>query len=173
MPLQCRYSIVSLQLHWIFPRKILFLITLHTTTHLHIPILSYFVLFTASYVGIQGMPGALSDRIQHLIGFLCEACGKKIASSIAFDRHRQYGYLRGTACYVLNDGSTRRQLVATKRVHRSSASLEKKSRLCLESEVQGTHIFYIRYRCYVYDIYDIPGNSRGVLREPFGICYIL
>jgi hypothetical protein len=75
------------------------------------------------------MSGALSDRLRHSIGFISEACGKKIASSIAFDRHRQSGYLRCTACYVLDDGSTRRQLVATKRAHMSSASLEKKQTL--------------------------------------------
>jgi hypothetical protein len=46
--------------------------TSYNTHHPHIPNLIYVVLFTASHAGMQGMPGALSDRLRHSIGFICE-----------------------------------------------------------------------------------------------------
>ena len=56
---------------------------------------------------------------------MCDACGKQFATSHAFDKHRTRpsGYLRGTACLVLDDGSTRTQLVATSRPTMSTATL--------------------------------------------------
>ena len=68
-------------------------------------------------------------RARHSVGFVCEPCGKKFASSAAFDRHRTCGYLRGTACFVGDEGSTKYQLVATKRNNVSTASLEKRKML--------------------------------------------
>ncbi len=46
------------------------------------------------------------------IGTVYDACGKKFATSYAFDQHRRSGYVIGTGCHVLDDGSTRSLLVA-------------------------------------------------------------
>jgi hypothetical protein len=69
------------------------------------------------------------------IGTVCEACGKHFATSDGFDQHRTSGYLVGTACHVLDDGSTRAQLVATSRQTMSTAILQK---LKLARRTHGT-----------------------------------
>ena len=47
------------------------------------------------------------------------------SSWYAFDQHRRSGYLIGTGCHVLDDGSTRSLLVATARPNMSTAMLQK------------------------------------------------
>ena len=89
----------------------------------------WIALLTAYMNCIYAMEAAAPVRARHSVGFVCEACCKKIASSAGFDRHRTCGYLRGTACYVGDDGSTKFQLVATKRNNMSTASLEKRKML--------------------------------------------
>ena len=51
-------------------------------------------------------------RVRRAIGTVCEACGKHFDTSDGFDKHRTSGYLVGTPCHVLDDGSTRAQLAA-------------------------------------------------------------
>ena len=63
-------------------------------------------------------------RVRRAIGTVCEACGKHFATSDGFDKHRTSGYLVGTPCHVLDDGSTRAQLVATSRQTMSTAMLQ-------------------------------------------------
>ena len=67
----------------------------------------------------------VAERVWQAIGTVCDACGKKFATSYAFDRHRTSGYLIGTPCYVVDDGSTRTHLVSTERVTMSTAMLQK------------------------------------------------
>jgi hypothetical protein len=55
------------------------------------------------------------QRARRAIGTVCEACGKHFDTSDGLDKHRMSGYLVGTPCHVLDDGSTRAQLVATSR----------------------------------------------------------
>ena len=64
-------------------------------------------------------------RVLSAIGTVCEACGKHFATSDGFDKHWTSGYLVGTPCHVLDDGSTRAQLVATSRQTMSTAMLQK------------------------------------------------
>jgi hypothetical protein len=64
-------------------------------------------------------------RARRAIGTVCEACGKHFATSDDFDQHRTSGYLVGTPCHILDDGSTRAQLVATSRQTMSTAMLQK------------------------------------------------
>jgi hypothetical protein len=54
-------------------------------------------------------------RFRRAIGTVpvCEACGKHFDTSDGVDKHRTSGYLVVTQCRVLDDGSTRAQLVAT------------------------------------------------------------
>jgi hypothetical protein len=59
------------------------------------------------------------------IGTVCEARGKHFETSDGFHNHRTSGYLVGTPCHVLDDGSTRAQLVATSRQSMSTAMLQK------------------------------------------------
>jgi hypothetical protein len=66
-----------------------------------------------------------AKRVRRAIGTVCDACGKQFASSYAFDKHRTCVYLKGTPCYVIDDGSTRTNLVATERVTMSTAMLQK------------------------------------------------
>ena len=54
-------------------------------------------------------------RVRRAIGTVCEACGKHFDTSDGFDKHRTSGYLVGTPCQVLDDGSTSAQLLATSR----------------------------------------------------------
>jgi hypothetical protein len=49
--------------------------------------------------------GPVPKRPRRAICIVCDACGKQFAASYAFDQHRRSGYLRGTACHVLDDGS--------------------------------------------------------------------
>ena len=68
-------------------------------------------------------------RVRRTIGTVCEACGKHFATSDGFDKRRTSGYLVGTPCHGLDDGSTRAQvpaqLVATSRQTMSTAVLQK------------------------------------------------
>ena len=64
-------------------------------------------------------------RVRRTIGTVCEACGKHCATSDGFDKRRTSGYLVGTPCHGLDDGSTRAQLVATSRQTMSTAVLQK------------------------------------------------
>jgi hypothetical protein len=66
-----------------------------------------------------------AKRVRRAIGTVCDACGKNFASSYAFDKHRTCPYLIGTPCFVLDDGSTRTNLVSTERVTMSTAMLQK------------------------------------------------
>jgi hypothetical protein len=70
-------------------------------------------------------PDPVTKSARRSIGTVCDACGKQFATSYAFDRHRTSGYLIGTPCHVLDDGSTRVHLVATDRVSMSTAMLQK------------------------------------------------
>ncbi len=54
-------------------------------------------------------------RVLQAISTVCEACRKHFDTSDGFDKHQTSGYLVGTPCHVLDDGSTRAQLVATLR----------------------------------------------------------
>jgi hypothetical protein len=45
-------------------------------------------------------------RVRRAIGTVCGACGKHFDTSDGFDQHRTSGYLVGTPCHVLDDGST-------------------------------------------------------------------
>jgi hypothetical protein len=74
-------------------------------------------------------------RVRRAIGTVCEACGKHFETSDGFDKHRTSGYLVGTPCHVLDDGSTRAQLVATSRQSMSTAMLQK---LKLARRTHGT-----------------------------------
>ena len=71
------------------------------------------------------MDPATAQRPRRGIGTQCDACGKQFATSYAFDQHRRSGYLIGTGCHVLDDGSTRSLLVATARPNMSTAMLQK------------------------------------------------
>lgn len=73
------------------------------------------------------MDPATAQRPRRGIGTQCNACGKQFATSswYAFDQHRRSGYLIGTGCHVLDDGSTRSLLVATARPNMSTAMLQK------------------------------------------------
>ena len=75
------------------------------------------------------------ERVRRPIGTVCEACGKHFDTSDGFDKHRTSGYLVGTPCHVLDDGSTRAQLVATSRQTMSTAMLQK---LKLARRTHGT-----------------------------------
>jgi hypothetical protein len=74
-------------------------------------------------------------RVRRAIGAVCEACGKHFDTSDGFDKHRTGGCLVGTPCHVLDDGSTRAQLVATLRQTRLTAILQK---LKLARRTHGT-----------------------------------
>ncbi len=67
----------------------------------------------------------VAKRVRRAIGTVCDACGKKFATSYAFDRHQTSGYLICTPCYVIDDGSTRIHLVSTERVTMSTGMLQK------------------------------------------------
>jgi len=71
------------------------------------------------------MDPATAQRPRRGIGTQCDACGKQFPTSYAFDQHRRSGYLVGTGCHVLDDGSTRSLLVATARPNMSTAMLQK------------------------------------------------
>ena len=75
-------------------------------------------------------------RVRRFIGTVCEACGKHFDTSDGFDKHRTSCYLVGTPCHVLDDGSTRAELVATSRQTMSTAILQK---LKLARRTHGTH----------------------------------
>ena len=74
-------------------------------------------------------------RARRVVGIVCAACGKRFDTSDGFDKHRTSGYLVGTPCHVLDDGSTRSILVATDRQTMSTAMLQK---LTLTRRTQGT-----------------------------------
>jgi len=59
------------------------------------------------------------------LGIVCDVCGKQFATSDGFDKHRTSGYLIGTPCHVLDDGSTRTHLVSSERATMSTAMLQK------------------------------------------------
>ena len=65
-------------------------------------------------------------RVWGAIRILCDACGKQFATSDGFDKHRKNGYLIGTPCHVLDDGSTRTHLVSSERATMSTAMLKLK-----------------------------------------------
>ena len=64
-------------------------------------------------------------RVRRALGTVCDACGKTFATSDGFDKHRTNGYLIGTPCHVLDDGSTRIHLVSSERATMSTAMLQK------------------------------------------------
>ncbi len=66
-----------------------------------------------------------AKRVRRAISTLCDARGKQFACSYAFDKHRTSSYLLGIPCYVIDDGSTRTNLVSTERVTMSIAILQK------------------------------------------------
>jgi hypothetical protein len=70
-----------------------------------------FLLFIATIMADDPAP----KRVRRAIGTVCEACGKHFDTSDGFDKHRTSGYLVGTPCQVLDDGSTSAQLLATSR----------------------------------------------------------
>ena len=90
-----------------------------------------FLLFIATIMADDPAP----KRVRRAIGTVCEACGKHFDTSYGFDKHRTSGYLVGTPCHVLDDGSTRAQLVATSRQTMSTAMLQK---LKLARRTHGT-----------------------------------
>ena len=72
-------------------------------------------------------------RVRRAIGTVCEACGKHFDTSYGFDKHRTSGYLVGTPCHVLDDGSTRAQVgptgghIAADNVNSHAANAETRS----------------------------------------------
>jgi hypothetical protein len=64
-------------------------------------------------------------RVRSELGTVCEAYGKHFDTSDGFDKHQMSGYLVDIPCHVLDDGSTRAQLVATSRQTMSTAMLQK------------------------------------------------
>ncbi len=77
-------------------------------------------------------------RVRRALGTVCEACEKHYDTSDGFDKHRTRGYLLGTPCHVLNDGSTRAQLVATLRQTMSTAMLQ----ICVKPETRSANAWY-------------------------------
>ena len=102
---------------------------------------------------------------------MCEACRKHFATSDGFDKHRTSGYLLGTPCHVLDDGSTRAILVATDRQTMSTAMLQK---LKLSQRTHGTLLSTLStYPKNVSNISKISKNKsartkpeRAVIRPP-------
>ena len=78
-------------------------------------------------------------RARRALGTVCEACGKHFDTSDGFDKHRTSGYRIGTACHVLDDGSTRAQLVATSRQSMSTAMAAMLQKLKLARRTHGAH----------------------------------
>ncbi len=68
---------------------------------------------------------SVAKRAQHVFGIACETCGKTFATSDGLDKHQTSGYLIGTPCHVLDDGSTCTHLVSTAQVTMSTAILQK------------------------------------------------
>ena len=102
----------------------------HSLSHMRIGLIFLicsFLIF-CTFLVYKMDDGHVSKRARRAIGIVCDACGKQFATSHAFDKHRTSGYLRGTACHVLDDGSTRTQLVATSRPTMSTATLHKLKR---------------------------------------------
>ena len=89
-----------------------------------------FILVLAYFM--QNFPAP--KRARRAVATVCEACGKHFATSDGFDKYRTSGYLLGTPCHVLDDGSTRAILVATDRQTMSTAMLQK---LKLSRQTQG------------------------------------
>ena len=48
-------------------------------------------------------------RARRAIGMVRDACRNEFATSFGFDQHQKRGYLCGTPCYAVDDGSTRIQ----------------------------------------------------------------
>ena len=104
-------------------------------------------------------------RARRAIGTVCEACGKHFDTSDGFDKHRTSGYLVGTACHVLDDGSTRAQLVATSRQTMSTAMLQK---LKIARKTHGTvSIILSRISTYPKNL-SILGKSKQ--NKPVFLC---
>ncbi len=82
---------------------------------------------------MQNFPAPKKARCA--VGIVCEACRKHFTTSDGFDKHRTSGYLLGTPCHVLDDGSTRAILVATERQTMLTAMLQK---LKLSRRTHGT-----------------------------------
>ena len=101
------FSNSTMRFHSLFPILLICNLAICTT----------FLLYT--------MDPATAQRPRRGIGTQCDACGKQFATSYAFDQHRRSGYLIGTGCHVLDDGSTRSLLVATVRPNMSTAMLQK------------------------------------------------
>ena len=70
-------------------------------------------------------PAPKRPRSRRTIGIVCDACGKQLAICYAYNKHQTSGYLIGTPCRVLDDGSTRTILAATERRTISTAMLQK------------------------------------------------
>ena len=84
------------------------------------------------------------------LGIVC-ACGKQFATSDGFDQHRTSGYLIGTPCHVLDDGSTRTHLVSSERATMSTAMLQKLKGcvlIILRKNTYDTYVSYVSYFTY-------------------------
>jgi hypothetical protein len=71
-------------------------------------------------------PGT-NHKARCAIGTVCYACGKQFAMSYEFDQHSRSGYLIGTRCHVLDDGSTCSLLVA---LNTTSEYIQQHKRIC-------------------------------------------
>ena len=110
-------------------------------------------------------------RARRAVGIVCEACRKHFATSDGFDKHRTSGYLLGTPCHGLDDGSTRAILVATERQTMLTAMLQK---LKLSRRTHGTFLSTLStYPKNVSNISKISKNKsaktkpeRALIRTP-------
>ena len=118
-------------------------------------LICYVLICSTFLVYIMG-EGHFTKRGRRTIGILFDACGKQFATSHAFDKHRTSGYLRGTACHVLDDGSTRTQLVATSRPTMSTATLHK---LKISGRSHGTTILNLCCISYLCDLKLLRGSN--------------
>jgi hypothetical protein len=107
---------------------------------------------------IQNFPAP--KRARRAVGTVCEAYGKHFATPDhdGFDKHRTSGYLLGTPCHVLDDGSTRAILVATERQTMSTAMLHK---LKLSRQTHGTQAFLCTLSTYPSNVSNIRKISKN------------
>ena len=109
-----------------------------------------------------------AKRVRRAIGTVCDACGKIFATSYGFDRHRTSGYLIGTPCHVLDDGSTRSHLVSTARATMSTAMLKKLKASRRKHRSVGKKSTYGAYFAYLINIYLGCNSRRGIDATPPG-----
>ena len=90
-------------------------------------------------------------RVLCALGIVCDARGKQFATSYGFDQHRTSGYLIGTPCHVLDDGSTRTHLVSSERQWRATMSTAMLQKLKVDRRKHGTAWALLMMLMTVYD----------------------